>query len=442
MATDSPFLIRVYDKSRQWQGNIGAPEALTGSVLRHGAGSFQLTLDPAEEYLDVVMAKGSRIAIDYLGVPLFTGMRRGLTGPLVTAGDAGSSPTCTIQGDRRVLDNHLALVAPSGPIMPTALSGDGALAQAVQTGAAGAAGTIVGQGGYMTWPGNLSSAESLVKWVLAANLGRAYEPVTIKPDKGRGGNARAAGILPLVRMASLTEAIQPILDWSGLVVTALRNEAGTIEIDVHEPDLWPGTFTAESGVLTDGTWSVAPPTTTRVIVGGPGQDAARAFYQLNDATGLEAEYGDSIETFRDATGAQLTWPQNLAQTLQVAKFYLLRTDVTQADKDTFVAYLRAAGADGLADGLPLTSITASLSESEDFRYGGPDGLQLGDEVTVQATSGAEFTDVVTEAKFSYTASGGLSVTPILGDLTDRPERKQANLIARLFAAQRRMARNR
>lgn len=440
MATESPFTIRVYDKTRAWIGNIGAPEALTGSVLQHGPGSFQLTLREDEPYLDDVMAKGARIAIDYLDAPLFSGMRRGISGGLVR----GTSPQCTIQGDRRLADNHLALVVPGAPLAPTSTSGSGSarLGQSVQVDTLGPAGTVDGQDGYMAWPSNLSAAESLVKWVLGQNLVRSREPVTIAPDQGRGGNARAAGVLPQVRMAKLSEAIQPILDWSGLTLTARRNAAGTVVMDVHESEPWPGEFTVASGVVTDGSWSIAPPTATRAILGGPGQDAARAFWQVNDATGLEDEYGDSIEVFKDATGATLQWPQGLDQTLQVAKYYLLRADVSDANKALFRAYLNTAGLGALEDGAPLTSIAATLAETGDFHYGGQDGVQLGDEVTVVAATGVPFTDVVTEAQFSYTSSNGLTVKPILGDLTDNPDRKQARLIARLFAAQRRMARNR
>lgn len=441
MATDSPFTIRLYDKSRQWLSNIGAPRALSGSVLQHAAGSFQLTLDPDDPNLDDVMAKGARIAIDYLGAPLFTGMRRPISGSLSTDGPV----QCTIQGDRRLLDNTLALVVPSGPILPTTISGTsaGRLAQAVQTDVAGADGTAQGQTGYMVWPAGVSSAEAAIKYILSANLGRAYEPVTVAPNQNRGGDARAAGILPQVRMATLAEAVQPILDWSGLTLTAVRSLQGVVVVDVSEPEPWPGSFTVASGVVTGGTWSLTPPSATRMILGGPGQDAARAFWQVNDATGLEDEYGDRIEVFRDATGANLTWPEGLDQTLQVAKYYLLRSDVTDANKALFRAYMNAAGADGLDDGAALTSISATLAETDEFHFGGTDGLQLGDELTVTAASGVDFTDVVTEAQFAYTADAGLVVKPMLGDATtNNPGRAQARLISRLFAAQRRMARNR
>lgn len=440
MATESPFVIRVYDKARQWQGNIGAPQALSGSILQHAAGSFQLTLDPADPMLDDVMAKGSRIAIDYLDAPLFSGMRRPFSGALTSDGNV----QCTIEGDRRVLNNHMALVVPTSPLLPTSISGTGParLAQAVQTDAAGASGTVQGQTGYMVWPAEVSTAEAAIKYILGANLGRAFEPTTIKPNLNRGGDARAAGVLPQVRMAKLSEAIQPILDWSGLTLVALRSVLGTIEIDVREPEVWPGRFSVDSGVVTGGSWSIAPPSATRVILGGPGQDAARAFWQVNDQTGLEAEYGDSIEVFKDATGATLTWPQSLDQVQQVAKYYLLRTDVTAANKALFRAYLDQAGRDALADGAALTSIAATLSETEDFHALGLDGIQLGDEMTVTAANGVDFPDVVTEVKVAYTAADGVKVTPILGDLSDSPDRTQARLIARLFAAMRRQAQNR
>jgi hypothetical protein len=430
--------IRVYDKSGGWVGNIGAPESVKGSVLQHAPGSFQLALRENEPYLDAVMTPGARVAIDLRGAPLFSGMRRPISGGLVV----GDSPTCTIQGDRRLLDNHLALVVPGGPLAPTATSGAGRFGQAAQVDDLGPAGTVVGQGGYMQWPSSLSSAESLVKWLLSQNLVRSREPVVIATDQGRGGNARAAGVLPQVRMDKLSEAIQPLLDWSGLTLTALRDRSGMVVVDVRESFAWPAAFTVESGVVVDGSWSITPPSATRIILGGPGQDAARAFWQVNDATGLEDEYGDSIEVFKDATGATLTWPQSLDQSLQVAKYYLLRSDVSEGNKALFRSYLDEAARGALADGAPLTSIAAELAETDQFHYGGAQGVLLGDELTVTAASGVDFHDVVTEAAISYTASEGLTVDTKLGDLTDNPDRKQARLIARLFAAQRRAARNR
>jgi hypothetical protein len=430
--------IRVYDKTGGWIGNVGAPESVKGSVLQHGPGSFQLTLRENEPYLDAIMTPGARIAMDLRGAPLFSGMRRPIGNGLVV----GGSPTCTIQGDRRLLDNHLALVVPGGPLAPTSTSGAGRLGQAVVTDAAGPDGTVVGQGGYMQWPAELSTAESLVKWLLTQNLVRSREPVVIAPDQGRGGDARAAGVLPQVRMDKLSEAIQPLLDWSGLTLTALRNRSGLVVVEVRESFAWPAAFTVESGVVVDGSWTITPPSATRVILGGPGEDAARAFWQVNDATGLEDEYGDSIEVFKDATGATLTWPQSLDQSLQVAKYYLLRTDVTEANKTLFRAYLDEAARGALVDGLPVTSIAAELAETDQFHFGGQQGVLLGDELTVTAASGVDFHDVATEAEVTYTASEGLAVKTKLGDLSDSPDRKQARLIARLFAAQRRMARNR
>lgn len=434
---DNPFEIRVYTKTREWVGNIGSPESLAGSVLQHGPGSMKLTLRQDEPYLAAMTAKGARVGIDYLGERLFSGMSRLSAGGLLDQ----DAPTFTIQGDRRILDNHLALVAPGGAIVPTAISGTGRLAQSVQVDDVGPAGTIVGQSGYMEWPDSLSSAESLVKWIVGQNLQRAYEPVVVAPDQGRGGNARSAGVLPQVRMAKISEAIQTILDWSGLTLTAVRNRAGTIVIDVRESLAWPAKFTVDSGVVAGGDWSVAPPSATRILIGGPGEDAARAFWQVNAPSALEDEYGDSIEVFKDATGATLQWPQSLAQNLQVAKYYLLRSDVTDRNKALLRAYLNNAGREALADGEAVSSIAADLAETESFHFGGADGVLLGDEVTVTAASGVDFHDVVTEAEFSYTASSGLVVKTKLGDLTNNPDRKQARLIARLIAAQRRAARN-
>jgi hypothetical protein len=245
-------------------------------------------------------------------------------------------------------------------------------------------------------------------------------------------------------MARLDEALESLLIWSGLGVRLMQAARGaTVELDVYEPSEWQAPLTVGSGIVEAGSWSLNPPSATRAVVGGPGEIADRAFWTVADAA-LEAEYGDIIEVFRDATGAGLNWPDALADAYRVAKYYLLRPEVSVADKTRFSDYLTAAAIAGIDEGAPTSSVQATLSESETFYFGGENGVQLGDVVTIKSGDelGAEsFTDIVTEAKFSLT-SDSFTVEPILGAKTDDPTRALANAVARLAASQRRITTSR
>jgi hypothetical protein len=431
MASLADIEFHVYDRRMQRTGVLGSPRSVTGSFMRHRPGSFQFVVSATDPMLEDIFRKGARVGITYRGVDEFSGMRRNVTGSLTASGDV----QFTVQGDRRLLDNHLAWIDPQGPVFPTSLdpltpAGRGQSNLPIPALSAGA-GTVDGQTGYVQWPdGSIpdgryvaETAESAIKWILEQNLiNRLGKRVRIAPDLKRGGDP----VFPNVRMATLSEAIQPILNESGLRVTMIQHPNDEfITIDVEESDEYGPALTAASGVVGGGTWSLNPPTTTRAMVGGPGDIAERMFWEVRDQNGLEDEYGDSIEVFRDATGANLQWPSSLADAFRVAKYYLLRPEVAE---------------DGLEDGAPTTSVAAELSESGEFAYGGPDGVRLGTRCRVQAANEQVYADVIGEAKLNY-GPDGLSVVPVLGSITDDPNRKTAEAIMRLATSQRKIQRS-
>lgn len=451
--TDSPFLIDVYDKGFNWGGRITDPVSITGSVRHNALSNFSFRLHAGDPMIEDMMRKGARVTMQYRGAGLMSGMVRTKGGDLLPNGDL----VCQVQGDWRLLPNTTALVAPIHPVAPTTLDANAPSGWAQTTLPGGSAdagpdGTTQGQYGYYLWPDGsaaaggvlVESAESAIKNLVGVNFARLGRPVTIAPDLLRGGDARAAGVLPSVRMARLDEALESLLIWSGLGVRLMQAARGaTVELDVYEPSEWQAPLTVGSGIVEAGSWSLNPPSATRAVVGGPGEIADRAFWTVADAA-LEAEYGDIIEVFRDATGAGLNWPDALADAYRVAKYYLLRPEVSVADKTRFSDYLTAAAIAGIDEGAPTSSVQATLSESETFYFGGENGVQLGDVVTIKSGDelGAEsFTDIVTEAKFSLT-SDSFTVEPILGAKTDDPTRALANAVARLAASQRRITTSR
>lgn len=446
----NPFTCDVYDKARQWVGRITDPVAIDGSVKHNALGGFQFRIKASDPMTEDILTHGARVGITYRGLRLMSGAVRTPSGSLGAGGDI----VFQVQDDWRMLANTIAYVNPLNPLAPTTLEAAANEAQAWLPGGysdAGPDGTTQGQVGYYLWPDGsaasggvvVNTAEAAVKHLIRSNLGnRLGLPITVAADLARGGDARAAGMLPPVRMAKVSEAILPLLNWSGMGLSALQHEGSdVIEFDTYQPNIWPAELTVASGIVSAGTWTLGNPNATRSVVGGPGEGVNRAFWGVSDSTGLEAEYGDIIEVFRDATGATLSWPASLTEAYKVAKYFLLRADIPALDKSKFQAYLIAAGRAGLAEGVPTSSVTATLSETDSFHFGGADGVGLGDRITIKADSGALFTDVITEAKFSLTADK-LTVEPILGTKTDDPARQLADAITRLATAQRKLSTSR
>lgn len=455
MSSGNPFTITVFDKHLARVGWVGDPSSLNGSIRHNSLSNMQLVLAAGDPMIAPLMEKGARVAIDYRGQRIGSFKVRNPNGSFSPNG-----PTqFQLQGDWRLLRNSLAWVASNYPLLPDTLypgNNPGYLGQSHYPGGGSDVqptppGNVVNQWGYFKWPDGSGSSggvmvrysETAVQWVVGSNLNRLHHPVTFAPDLQRGGDILAAGMLPQLRFPTLEEAAMPILDWSGLGLRLCQEDdvTPTILVSMYEPNVWPAKLTFESQIIRDGTWSISDPSATRGVLGGPGEDVMRAFWEVLDATGLEDDYGDVIELWGDATGTNLQWPEGLADDLQVAKYYLLRPEVSATDKANFMAYMNTAANKMLEKGRPSASVRVVLGETESFHFGGADGIQLGDQVTVVTPTGLEVTDRVREVEFKYSQSNGLEVTPIIGEPTLNPDpiRQLANAVAGLAASQRRMS---
>lgn len=427
--------VNVYSKSYEFLGPLSNP--LDGTEISpkvNAKGSAHLVVAPDAYINEALQEDGARIVASYLGENIFSGMIRGDAGELNPRGDL----TYDAESDWRVLENTLALVAPANPLQPAALAD---LAQAWQTGPAGTEGTTTGQSGYFQWPDEISSAEGLIKHICEVNLvDRLGRPVTIAPNLDRGGNARAAGIVATLtpRNGNLAEEIAPLLEWSNLILTVRQEQRGDgLILDVAEPQTWPSELDYLSGALTSGDWQRHLPTATRVVAGGPGEGPDRAFYSVVDAD-LEDRYADVIEVFVDATGATLEWPESLADTFRVAKYFLLRPEVDAGLKSRFTSYLEAAARKKLEENRATASIAAALAETPAFSMYGENGLRPGDLVPI-ATPAGRISERITSA--TLTLSNGLTVTPTLGESTSDEDQEIWEAIASIAAGFRRLSRS-
>lgn len=449
---DNPLTIDVYDKAFAWLGVIADPVEVSGSVVYNGLSSFEITIRATDPMVEDVLANGTRISITYRGITIFSGPIRQVSGSLLPNQDL----KFRADSDWRILQNTVAWVNPIGSLTAANLSVAGsydpdALGQAWLPGGGsdqGTSGTTIGQYPQLLWPNGSSVwggllvryTEDAVKWLIQANAAdRLGWPLTIPASSGRGIDygVGSGNTLPLVRMNTVEEVVQPLLSDAGLGLRVRQERrSSTITVDVFTPSTWSAPLTVASGIVTDGQWQTAPPPVTRYVIGGPGDMAARVYWSAVDAAD-EATYGDKVELFRDATNVQLTWPDGLADNLKVAKYYLARSDVTAANKTTFRNTQTAISTQYLKDAAPLTGVQATLSETESFYFGGTDGVQLGDLVSIAASSGAIFTNRITEAKFTLTASE-FKVEPVVGSKSDDPNVQLAKAIKTLANAQRRI----
>lgn len=409
---DSPLELVVYDAQFNRKQEVADPIYCSFTPRFNALGTGELSVgadDPINEFL---LAPGARLRVDYQGEHLISGRLLERTGSVDPTGEV----VYQLQGDWRIFKNTLAYVRPGGSVEAGSLTD---LAQSWQR-SAGAAGTIAGQTGYFQWPAEISSAEDAIRHLLERNLqGRLQRPVVIAPSLGRGGDARAAGLLrDSIRNQFLDEAIAPLLEFSGLGLRARQLDGDKfITIDMWEPREWPQVLDHESGVVVSGEWTTAPAEATRALIGGPGENTARAFLEHVDVE-LEAAENDVIEVFKDATGGTIEWPEGLADALQVPKYYQHRPEVDPADKAAFRRQLLAAAVDALAEAKATAGLSLELAETEAFHVGGREGIAIGDPVRISA-GGQEFADRLIAATF--TLSDGFSVTPQVGNAPDEDE---------------------
>jgi Siphovirus ReqiPepy6 Gp37-like protein len=275
--------------------------------------------------------------------------------------------TVTLASDFRLLHNILGWPVPSA-----ALTG--------QTAA------------FATYTGN---AETIVKNVVTANMiTRLGLPVTCATNQNRGATV-TDGIS--FRFHSLYEKLLPTIEKAGLGID-FRQVGTGIVCEVYEPAPYGHVLTEESGVLQWWSWTSVDPTATRIVAGDQGTATARVFRGVTDSA-LETAHHDVIEVFKDAS-----------------------------DADTAAVVISRAN-ESLAENAAKSGFAVRLSETENFRYG-RNGLVVGAQVTVDV-GGVQRTDVLRECTMTYSRSGGVEVVPVVGDVTDNPDKTIAQFLSRL-----------
>ena len=246
---------------------------------------------------------------------------------------------------------------------------------------------------YATYTGN---AEAITKAVITANMvSRLGMNVTVAPNQNRGATV-PDGVK--FRFHPLYEQLFPAIEQAGIGVT-FQQQGSTIVCDVAAPAPFARTLEESSGVIASWSWEDSDPTATHVVAGGQGEGTARVFRDVRD-TALEAAHRDVLEVFRDARDAE-------------------------ADP----AILVSRASEELSDRSARSGFAVHLSETKHFQYG-KDGLVVGAMVTV-SIGAVTRTDVLREVTITYSRDEGLETTPVVGDITDSPDRTIANFLAQL-----------
>lgn len=405
------FHITVWDKTFAFQQFVGDPVYATVTPRWPGVGTAEVRLratDPANEWLQ---KEGANITVQYKDSEvIFSGPVTSWQGSFLLGG------TVTYQFDDwyTLLRETLGFVVPSGDLQAASLTDEAQTYLA--PGTTHTAGAADGNG-YYHWPSTV--AESAVKAVLTANFTRLNRPVTVLPDQGRGGTL-ASDDMPTVRFDDLETVCEKITTLGALRIRVWLEPGNTrLSLETYPQKTYAHALTYESGVLQDGNFSTQAPGATRVIVGGPGEDTARAFYGSTD-TAAETAWGRPIETFQDSTSnADLIWPDTYTDAQKVPKYYPVNPDISSANKTAFLKTLAVSAADALAAASAKSGIEVTLSETDAWHYGGLDGFTVGDIVTV-SSGGVAFTDAITEATLAWSVES-FTVTPVVGPRTDDPD---------------------
>lgn len=384
IVNDPRLQLIVADKHGVRRGTIGSYRECRAVTRWNAGGTLDLTIEDDHPRVSDLATPGSRLialyrtAADRPWRPLTSGTvnSHGRTGPR-----GRTALRFGILSDfDRVFGGLLGWVNPAGGTSD---------------------GWVEGQGEDEAYWRASGSAERVVMQLLDANRHRFSVPITLTiPNPGRGPRVDLD-----VRMKQLREALAPALAAGvGLTVTPAADGPGLM-VSAYVGREIPQTFRESSGVIEDGSFNITAPTATRVLVAGPGEKTDRLFRLIVDEE-REAEWGLSIEVYRDARDLKS------------------QTDPPTRDA-ALAAQMDARGAETLAEGAPRASASASITESESFRYGV--GYELGDVVTVALDGAPDITERITEVELSSKADEGLVTTPRVGERRDDPSTAVARL---------------
>ena len=358
MNSDLAYEILVY-VGWEFRGWVGRALDVKPTIRHNVKSTATFRIDSDHIRAADLMTAGARVVIYRRGEFQMSGPVRRSVGQFAM----DSSLTFTVEDDFRILNNWLAWPKPWAAVT----------AQDIE---------------YRTITG---PAETVVKTIMMENALRLGYPLTAAPDQGRGEIGTYT-----FRFHPAYDRLFPAVDQAGIGVTVKHSGNGLV-LDCYEPRNYPHLLSPESGTVIGGSYSLAAPTATRVVVGGNGEGVARDFRTYQDS-GREVDWTDVIEVMKDARDSGS------------GDIYAHRAD------------------EALAEGAPLAGLSLELTETEHFRYGGK-GLRVGDLVTA-LINGQPYADTLREVQLSFDKDGD-NATPVIGERNDDPDAQLAKSIRAL-----------
>jgi hypothetical protein len=371
-----PFRVNVYDKDFGFLFPLG-DAAVTVSPRHLAKGTGTITVPLAHPRCEALFTPGTRMTVDYLTGADRTddaSWLRVMSGKLWTADIAAANVPAVgkvvafgLQSNYRILEQLTGWPKPAAAIGSQTdayyvLSGDG---------------------------------ETVIKGILAANVGRLPYSVTMAPNLNRGATVYAS-----VRFDRLSDVLPPLAAQAGLGITVEQVGTGLV-VDVYVPtDRTTRVLSEAAGTLTSWALSSSGPSATAAIVATDGASTARHFAQFLDSA-TETLWDERVEAFVDARDLVNT------QTAEIAQ--------------------RAAQT--LTDGAPQAGWSVAIAETDVVRYGR--NLLVGDRVAVQITPSLALQDILSEVALTWSADNGFTVTPQVGapNQTAQPNRMLARVLA-------------
>jgi len=238
-------------------------------------------------------------------------------------------------------------------------------------------GSMAAQAAAYNWT-ETGNIETVFKDMVSLNIGsRSVEPIIIAPNLNRGGTVTTSA-----RMATVFNEMFPLLESKGLGANVTASPAG-LTVDVFVPGVYPNKLSVGSRIIRKWKYKLEAPDVTNVVVGGQGEGTARVFIEREDSA-RRLLWGDRIEVFRDARDAEL------------------------------LATLQNRGDETLFDNAGTAALEAVLSETTNFKFGGPSGVKVGQVVTAEIGNGITVTDILREVDFSWDVESGLEIKAQIG----------------------------
>lgn len=432
MATANPFHIIVTVRPRWDDGSKNDPveirERNTGvlgnpvyahfTVRCNGIDNGEIHVALGDPMQQMMREDSAAVSVFYRGQFLTSGRLRTVTGDVQPTGVA----VFQMRGDYSALQSSIGWVRPFG----------GSEYQYWESAPTG----------HYHWDAATRYTETAVRELIQKNVGGGSGVALAGGDGLRGGDIRAAGLLPMVRFQPIDELVNPMLEWGNLRLIVGRyqeldelDDTTGITATIQPRGVWGPKLSVEAGTVVEGSWTTTTSSISEVIVGGPGEDADRIFLIYQNET-REDQEGWRNTVFKDATNVKLDWGPDTFEENKRGPLFFGMYSVPQANKDAVRRQFDEVARKAFEEGAASSSISVTLSESPGFHFGGANGIQLGDEVTIDV-AGVPFKNRLTECSLTLTDKD-FTVTPSVGEPVVDQDRELAKSIAKVADSQRRI----